>query len=59
MQQILGDISNVETDIDGILIRGSDGSMHNKTLIQCLEPMRENNVTLNIKKCSFGAPEVK
>ena len=59
IQQIFGDMSNVETDIDDFLIWGSDEGTHNTRLIQCLERMRENNITLNIKKCSFGVPEVK
>ena len=59
IQQIFGDMSNVETDIDDILIWGRDERIHHRRLIQCLERMRENNITLNIKKCSFGVPEVK
>ena len=52
-------MSNEKTDIDDFLIWGSDEGTHNTRLIQCLERMRENNITLNIKKCSFGVPEVK
>ena len=33
--------------------------MHNERLIQCLDRMRENNITLNRNKCAFGVSEVK
>ena len=53
-------MENVETDIDDFLIWGTDDDAHNERLIEVLERLKKNNITLNIKilKCFFGVQEV-
>ena len=58
VQQLFGDVPNVETDIDDFLIWGTNQTNHDERLIECLERMKIHNITLNYNKCSFREPSV-
>ena len=46
-------ISEVETDIDDMLIWGHSDEDHNRCLIRCLEKAQKIGMTLNVEKCKF------
>ena len=49
-------INNISDDI---IIGGVNQEDHDKQLEQCFKILRENNLTLNIKKCQFSKREIK
>ena len=51
-------ISQVETDIDDILIWGIEGADHDHYLIKCLEKAKKIGMTLNINKSQFKSSEL-
>ena len=58
MSQLLGDLPGVETDIDDILVWGTNQQEHNRRLMAVLDRCQKLNLTLNQDKCRFSAPEV-
>jgi len=62
MEEIFGDISGVEINMDDLLVHDTPDKPglqgHNKNLIQVMERARENNVTFKIKKLRVGRDEV-
>ena len=48
----------IENICDDILVAGRTKDEHNKNLKRCLQILKENNLTVNSKKCIWGAPEV-
>ena len=51
-------ISQVETDIDDMLIWGHSDEDHNRCLIRCLEKAQKIGMTLNVEKCKFKETEL-
>ena len=58
MSQLLGDLPGVETDIDDILVWGTNQEEHDSTLTAVLKRCEEIDLTLNKDKCLFGVSEV-
>ena len=58
MCQLIGDLPGVETDIDDILVWGTNQEEHDSRLAAVLKRCEEINLTLNQDKCLFGVPEV-
>ena len=58
-QQIFGDIEGVIIYLDDIMIWGKDEKEHNERVNKVLQRAKEWNVTFNLRKCIFGASEVK
>ena len=58
MSQLLGDLPGVETDIDDILVWGTNQEEHDSRLTAVLKRCEEINLTLNKDKCLFGVSEV-
>ena len=58
ISQHFDDIKGVATDIDDILIWGSDEHEHDKRLEATLQKCEEINLTLNEEKCKFKMEEV-
>ena len=50
-------ISQVDTDIDDMLIWEHSDEDHNRCLIRCLEKAQKIGVTLNVEKCNFKETE--
>ena len=57
INQSFNGTSQVETDIDDMLISGHSDEDHNRCLIRCLEKTRKIRMTLNVDKCKFKATE--
>ena len=53
INQSFDGISEVETDIDDMLIWGHSDEDHNRCLIRCLEKAQKIGMTLNVEKCKF------
>ena len=51
-------ISQVETDIDDILVWGKEDVDHDHYLIKCLEKAKKIGMTININKCQFKSSEL-
>ena len=58
MSQLLGDLQGVETDIDDILVWGTNQEEHDKRLRAVLDRCEQINLTLNQDKCQFGVLKV-
>ena len=58
MSQLIGDLPGVETDIDDILVWGTNQEEHDKRLIAVLKRCEEINLTLNREKYQFNVPQV-
>ena len=58
MTQNFGDLEGVETDIDDILVWGKTEKEHHKRLKAVLQRCQDIHLTLNMEKCTFGAPQV-
>ena len=58
MNQLLGDLPGVETDIDDILVWGTNQEEHDERLEAVLNRCEQINLTLNKEKCQFRVPEV-
>ena len=58
MNQLLGDLPGVETDIDNILVWGTNQEEHDERLEAVLNRCEQINLTLNKEKCQFRVPEV-
>ena len=58
MNQLLGDLPGVETDIDDILVWGTSQEQHDERLEAVLKRCEQINLTLNKEKCQFRVPEV-
>ena len=58
ISQHFDDIEGVATDIDDILIWGSDEHEHDQRLEATLKKCEEINLTLNEEKCKFKVEEV-
>ena len=58
MAQYFGDLEGVETDIDDILVWGKTEEEHHKRLKAVLQRCQDIQLTLNMEKCKFGAPQV-
>ena len=58
MSQLLGDLQGVETDIDDILVWGTNQEEHDKRLMAVLDRCEKVNLTLNREKCQFSVPKV-
>ncbi len=58
MNQLLGDLPGVETDIDDILVWGTSQEEHDERLESVLKRCEQINLTLNKEKCQFRVPEV-
>ena len=58
MSQLLGDLQGVETDIDDILVWGSNQEEHNICLMAVLDRCEKINLTLNQEKCQLSVPRV-
>ena len=58
MSQSLGDLQGVETDIDDILVWGTNQEEHDKCLMAVLDRCEKINLTLNRDKCQFSVPKV-
>ena len=58
MNQLLGDLPGVETDIDDILVWGTSQEEHDERLEAVLKRCEQINLTLNKEKCQFRVPEV-
>jgi hypothetical protein len=56
--QSFSDINKIETDIDDILVWGTNGKEHNDSLIKCLDRAEEIGMTMNIDKCEFKTTEL-
>lgn len=55
---ILAKCRNCVNFLDDALVHGKDEKEHDECLRKVLETLRENNVTLNDKKCEFKVQEV-
>ena len=53
VHEMFDDMEGVETDIDDVLIFGWTKEEHDRNVKAVLIKMQENNMTLNIKKCTF------
>ncbi|GBN34966.1 hypothetical protein AVEN_9926-1 [Araneus ventricosus] len=53
INQILNGLSNTIADFDGIVVHGKDKDQCSKKLFACLERLREHDLHLNDKKCTF------
>ena len=58
MNQLLGDLPGVETEIDDILVWGTSQEKHDERLQAVLQRCEQINLTLNKEKCYFRVPEV-
>ncbi|CAB4013811.1 Hypothetical predicted protein [Paramuricea clavata] len=58
ISQHLDDLKGVATEIDDILIWGSDEQEHGARLEATLQQCEEINLTLNVDKCKFNVNEV-
>ena len=58
INQLLGDLPGVETDIDDILVWGTSQEEHDERLEAVLKRCEQINLTLNKEKCQFRIPEV-
>ena len=58
MNQLLGDLPGVETDIDDILVWGTNQEEHDERLEAVLNRCEQINLILNKEKCQFRVPEV-
>ena len=58
MNQLLGDLTGVETDIDDILVWGTSQEEHDERLEAVLKRCEQINLTLNKEKCQFRVQEV-
>jgi hypothetical protein len=58
ISQHLDDLEGVATEIDDILIWGSDEQEHDARLEATLQRCEEINLTLNVDKCKFNVNEV-
>ena len=58
MSQSLGDLQGVETDIDDMLVWGTNQEEHDKCLMAVLNRCEKINLTLNRDKCQFSVPKV-
>lgn len=58
MSQLLGDLQGVETNIDDILVWGTNQEEHDKRLRAVLDRCEQINLTLNQDKCQFSVPKV-
>ena len=58
VSQNFDEISQVETDIDDILVWGKEEADHDHYLIKCLEKAKKIGMTLNINKCQFKSSEL-
>ncbi|XP_054279111.1 uncharacterized protein K02A2.6-like [Macrosteles quadrilineatus] len=55
----LGDQRNVKAYIDDILIWGSTQAEHDKVLVEVLEKLQKEGITLNKEKTVFSQPKIK
>ncbi|XP_054259732.1 uncharacterized protein K02A2.6-like [Macrosteles quadrilineatus] len=55
----LGDQRNVKAYIDDILIWGSTQAEHDKVLVEVLEKLQKEGITLNKEKTVFSKPKIK
>ena len=53
MSQLLGDLPGVETDIDDILVWGTNQQEHDRCLLAVLDRCQKLNLTLNQDKCDW------
>ena len=58
MNQSLGDLQGVETDIDDVLVWCTNQEEHDKRLMAVLDRCERINLTLNQDKCQFSVPKV-
>ena len=58
MSQSLGDLQGVETNIDDILVWGTNQEEHDKRLMAVFDRCEKINLTLNRGKCQFSVPKV-
>ena len=58
MQQLLGDIPVVKAVMDDVLIATADLESGQKSLVECLDRIKNAGLSLNIKKCEFLKHEV-
>ena len=58
INQSFDGISQVETDIDDMLIWGHSDEDQNRCLIRCLEKAQKTGMTLNVEKCKFKETEL-
>ena len=58
INQSFDGISQVETDIDDMLIWGHSDEDHIRCLIRCLEKAEMIEMTLNVEKCKFKETEL-
>ena len=59
MHQNFVDLAGVETDINNILVWGTNEEEHNKHLKVVLQRCKEIDLRLNREKCQFGMPQVR
>ena len=58
INQSFDGISQVETDIDDMLIWGHSDEEHNRCLLRCLEKAQKIGMTLNVEKRKFKETEL-
>ena len=58
LSQYFGDLPGVETDIDDILVWGTNAEEHDQRLHAVLTRCKDIRLTLNKEKCKFGVSEV-
>ena len=58
LSQLFGDLPGVETDIDDILVWGTNAEEHDQRLAAVLKRCESIHLTLNKEKCKFAVSEV-
>ena len=58
LKPILAYIPNAYLIHDNLIIAGKTFNEHNLTLQEVMKAIDESNLTLNLKKCSFGKTEI-
>ena len=58
IQQVLYGLPGVKNISDDIIVFGKDKSEHDKNLHGVLGRLQERRLTLNIRKCMFGVPDI-
>ena len=59
LEQIFGDIDNVQVIHDDIIVAGDDDEQHDQAMTALLERAREYRVTFNLKKLQYKVKQVK
>ena len=57
--QLFKDFDLINNISDDIVIGGVDQEDHDRQLEACFKILRQNNLTINLKKCQFSKREIK